>query len=290
MSYLLFDCETAPDVGVEGFMPEALLEPIPSEEEMLAQELEDVTAPTHYKDPVKIADYIARKQRELRETVAERRRELVAKAEVKRQAWIDGCSLEPDLARLICLAFIGPPYRPDTSIVIPIRTEDDERVALREFWASFIEAQRRNLPIVGFNVLAFDLPLLLRRSQLLGVTHPLVSVDRYRSPVIDLLLKLTFNGVLKMRGLDWYCRRFGIAQELEDHPGKDMPQLAAQGQWWLIEQHARCDLARTQALAARLGYITVADAEGGPYGADHPDLSEGSERFRGGTASPSQGR
>jgi len=208
---LVFDIETAP-------LPEAAdyLNDIP------------VEAPSNYKDPVKIAAYIAEKQ---------------AKA-------LADCALDVDLCRIVAIGTCmegGPNVATMTAIDAYAETS-----MLTIFWKV---ASGRH--VIGYNCLAFDLPVLLRRSLYLGVSVPAIQIDRFKHPLVsDLQDVLSYSGKLTWRGLDFYCRRFGI--DVPDGlKGADIGQAVAEGRWEAVEAHVRADVQKTAMLAARLSLFQM---------------------------------
>src|SRR5262245_5216519 len=203
---ILFDIETVP-LGEAGLY------------------LEDVEAPSNYRDPLKIEEYIRGKQREQLERAA----------------------LDVDLCRVVAIGSMLPDSdQPNVQLAVD---EKDEREMLELF---FTLAQQ--CFFVGFNILDFDLPVLLRRALYLNVDVPYVALDRYRHPrVLDVLQKLTWNGKLKYRSQSFYCRRFGLPVEDDEHEGSDVPALVASGRIDALVHHVRCDVLQVRALAIRLG-------------------------------------
>jgi hypothetical protein len=108
--------------------------------------------------------------------------------------------------------------------------------------------------VVGFNSLSFDLPVLIRRAQLLNIPYPDLNLDRYRTPHIDLLERLSFHGKLTMRSLKFYGRRFGLPVPDETN-GKDIAALVAAGDWNAVSMHCAADVELTAALVQRLGWV-----------------------------------
>lgn len=187
--------------------------------------LEPVSAPSNYKDEAKIAAYCA-----------ERRVELLAR-----------CALDPDLCRIVAIGLSD-----DTGDRVSlVEDEQDEHGTLCEAWGAI---QRADI-LIGFNLLAFDLPVLIRRSQYLGLPVPLLNLDKYRTPHVDLIERLSFNGKIKAHSLDFYCARFGILSD-DPHDGADIDALVKAGEWDAIAAHCRSDIAKTKALAERLGYLS----------------------------------
>lgn len=185
--------------------------------------IEPSSAPSNYKDEAKIAAYIESQNAEN----------------------LSKCGLDVDLCRVVAVGY----WLEDGHAPI-VTSGGDEAEMLRLFWRA---AEDRHL--VGFNCLGFDLPVLLRRSLYLGVKTPDIQIDRFKHPqVTDLMQLLSFNGVLKFRGLAFYTKRFGfdVADELT---GADIAQAVLEGRWKAIDAHVRADVERTALLAGKLGYF-----------------------------------
>lgn len=205
---VVFDIETAPIEGA-------------------AEYVEDVQAPANYKDPEKIAAY-----------VAEKRADAVA-----------SCGLDVDLCRVVAIG-----YQVEGDAPVALTAEDlSEAAMLRAFWTV---AERRH--VVGFNVLNFDLPVLIRRAQYLGEPVPELQIDKFKHPrVTDLQMVLSFNGVKRLRSLSFYVKRFGLDVPADPIDGSEIAALVAAGQWAAVRHHVATDIVKTAALAARLGYFNL---------------------------------
>jgi hypothetical protein len=194
--------------------------------------LEPIEAPSNYKDEAKKAEYIAT---------------ATAKA-------IDRCALDPDLARIVALGS-GEVEGPDS--VILCRDEETEAAALDALGKRITNAAGVVRPIVSFNGFGYDLPVLMRRAQYLGVNFPMLNVDKYRSPHIDLMQRLSFNGAIKPHSLRFYASRFGMAIN-DPHTGAEIAELVKKGDWRAVEEHCLADLAQTRFLAQKLRLIEPA--------------------------------
>ncbi len=205
---LVFDVETAPLDGA-------------------AEYLEPADAPANYKDPIKIAEYIAK-----------------ANADQ-----LDKCSLDVDLCRVVAIA-VQTENDPFPVADVVRGGEVDERSLIAAFWV-----RAAHLHLVGYNCLGFDLPVLLRRSLYLGIPAPHIQIDRFKHPrVTDLMDELSFNGKLKFRGLAFYCKRFGI--DIPDGlTGADIAAAVKAERWAEIEAHVIADVRKTAVLASKLGYF-----------------------------------
>jgi hypothetical protein len=206
---ICFDIETAPLEDAASYMGDVT-----------------VDAPSNYKDPIKIAAYIA-----------------AARAEQ-----LDRCALDVDLCRIVAIGWQCETRAPE--VMLSTAAAEAEMLAL--FWMTAGDHH-----LVGFNCLGFDLPVLLRRSLYLGVRAPLVQIDRFKHPrVTDLMDELSFAGKLKARSLAFYTRRFGI--DVPDSvQGAQIGALVAAGEWDQVKSHCLADVQRTAFLAARLGHFTM---------------------------------
>lgn len=192
---------------------------------------EAIAAPANYKDPAKIVAYIVEKQAEQ----------------------VNRASLDLDLCRIVA---IGLMLEGSETAQVNLATDaNEERGMLTAFWGQLLKD--RNPVLVGFNSLGFDLPVIIRRSQYLGVAHPNISLDKYRTPHIDLMQKLTWNGLVRARGLKFYCRRFGIPIE-DAVSGADISALVAAGDWDSVRAHCESDVRLTAALARKIGVLAPA--------------------------------
>ena len=214
--YLYLDAETAPIVDAAQYLT-----------------AESIDAPSNYKDPDKIASYIAREQR-------------------KR---LDKCGTDIDLARIVALGWMF-----DGEIepgVMTCRNEDEERAALIKLWDD-ITGALATARLITFNGHAFDLPLIMRRSDYLDVPYRELNLDRYRSPHLDLLLHLTHRGAIKGKSLTFYARRFGLVNEAPEIDGSDIARLVEENTpaaWSQIVGHNRADLLLMADLCARLHLV-----------------------------------
>lgn len=205
---LVFDIETAPLDEAKDY-------------------IEPAEAPANYKDPLKIADYIA-------------------KANADQLA---KCGLDVDLCRIVAIGWADEREWPEARVMTIEQFRGDEALMLKAFW--HLATDRF---LVGFNCLSFDLPVLLRRSLYLGVPAPRIQIDRFKHPMVtDLMDELSFGGKLRLRGLSFFCRRFGI--DIDDPiTGADIALAVKEGRWDDIAHHVEADVKKTAALATKLGF------------------------------------
>ncbi len=160
------------------------------------------------------------------------------------------CALDPDLCQVVAIGW------KQNGASAAIATDGKTEAELLEAFAELVRpVMGEALPrLLGFNLLGFDLPVLMRRCQYLGIKLPEISLDRYRSPHIDVMEKLSFNGRMRAHSLSFYCKRFGISHD-DTTKGADVPALVAAGDWEKIRAHVLDDVCSTHKLAQRLGFV-----------------------------------
>lgn len=172
----------------------------------------------------------------------------------------EAAALHPWLCRIIALGWCEEGSEVARVELCP--TEAREAVVLREFWERVTDHAGRVETLVSFNGLGFDGPVLMARSMLLGVPHPTLNLDRYRSPHVDLLARLSWNDPKKALTLKRYCERFGIPTD-DAFTGALVAQLYADGDWESIRRHCESDVTLTRLLAERLGVMRAPVFVGG---------------------------
>lgn len=184
---------------------------------------------------------------------------IAADLEAKATAQRDRMSLDPYAGRVVAVGW-QTECNADAG-VLTCQTDDLERGALvliaNQIRIDTYQGIRRH--VVGYNTLRFDLPFLITRARLLGVSWPSVDLRRYNNrDVTDLYSLLTFDGTLQegalRRTLPTMARRFGLAVE-DETTGADVAQMVREGRWSEVAAHCRSDVALTVALARRVGVI-----------------------------------
>ena len=188
--------------------------------------LEDVVrAPSTYKDPEKIAAYIAEK-------TAER---------------LQMAATDVDLARLTGIGTCD-----DVLLQTDLCTDEDaERAALARL-ASLITPTTRIVTFGGFN---FDLPLLQRRARYLDVRFPHISTDRFKSPHRDLCEELSDRNPQRRRSLQFYAKRLGMTDIHKTLSGAEEGRIFEHQRWDDLRVSLEHDVTATYRLARWMGVI-----------------------------------
>ncbi len=185
------------------------------------------SAPSNWKDPVKIAAY-----------QAEKRAERIAEA-----------GLDLDLARISCVGWkLGDAVEP---AVVTCRNETEEREVLLHL-AAFTDRQPT---LITYNGHSFDLPLIMRRARYLGVPFPAINIDRYKSYNLDLMAILTDRDPSRRRSLSFYVKRLGWTDLVKPLSGAQEATAPAEGKWDELCASVKHDVLATGRLAAWLGLL-----------------------------------
>lgn len=154
--------------------------------------LPEPTAPGNYKDADKIQAYIAE----------------------KRQDQVSGMALDPDFCKVKSIA-----YKTDEQEVVVLM--EDEAKMIKFFW----EVVRNSLRICGYNIIGFDLPVLLRRSFELGIKPPAVfNLSKYKTDNVIDLMGILYNWN-NFKGLKFVAKRYGIVNRAEGINGSMVDSL-----------------------------------------------------------------
>lgn len=191
-----------------------------------------VKAPSNYRDPAKIAEYVAEKQ-------AER---------------LSDAALDVDLARITALGFAWcdtSVYTTTASMDVRVcRQESDERLLITDV-ADLVSGST----IITFGGHNFDLPLVMRRARYLGVKFPALNLDRFKSPHIDLCELLSDRNPQRRRSLGFYAKRMGWTDLTKILSGHEESQVPVTGRWDDLEASIRHDVTATYRLAQWMGVI-----------------------------------
>ncbi len=127
----------------------------------------------------------------------------------------------------------------------------DERVLLEAFWSLALDAR----PLIGFNVLGFDLRVIFVRSALLGVIPSrLFDLKPWSRDVIDLMI-IRFGSLSQAMGLKKLAPLYGIEVAAEGIDGSQVAELMSVNPR-LVAEYVRSDVAITRELYRKLcGYF-----------------------------------
>jgi predicted PolB exonuclease-like 3'-5' exonuclease len=171
------------------------VETSPATPEVLERVKPSFKAARNLKDPDKIAAAIAEKETD----------------------WREGAALDATTATVLCVGVLDGP---STMII-----DGPEREILRMFWQWTQERITAGEHVVGFNIYGFDLPMLIRRSWILGVNIPrAIRKGRYwNDNLIDVMDVWTCGNRDQRISLDNLSKALGIGEK--NGNGKDFAAL-----------------------------------------------------------------
>jgi Predicted 3''-5'' exonuclease related to the exonuclease domain of PolB. len=176
-------------------------------------------APSNYKDEAKIKAVI----------------------EEKKKAWLEDAALDPITGRVLCVGLLlGGKFT--------ILDNPEESQLLGEFWGRCVIPGRR---LIGFNILLFDLPFLIRRSWKHNILPLGIRKGRYwNDDLVDLRELWQMGDRQAHGGLDLIAKHLGLGAKSGN--GKDFAKLWATDKSKAIA-YLENDLRLTAAIAQRMG-------------------------------------
>ncbi|MFH1849797.1 MAG: ribonuclease H-like domain-containing protein [archaeon] len=130
--------------------------------------------------------------------------------------------------------------------------QDEEKRMLEAFWLKWRAFRKTGAPVVGFNILSFDLPFLVARSFINNVAIAPFTLKE----IIDLREKLSAYRYGKTRGkLKEYAELIGL--KTLDIDGSDIMQLCIDNDQEKIGEYLRKDLEITEALYNRAEALNI---------------------------------
>lgn len=197
----------------------------------------------------KAADWLEPVKPDARYTKPESIAASIAEKTAERNAKL---ALDWDCCRIVALGWVDVGSNDPWCEVC--ETEEEEASALTFFWKTYRE---RDTALVTFNGLKFDLPVLLTRSVDLGVKHPPLNLNRFKTPHIDVLQYLTRDGARQFpHGLGFYARKYGFTT-LDKVNGSDVAALYAAGEFDKIREHCLSDVGLCHAVANKFGLLEI---------------------------------
>jgi hypothetical protein len=205
------------------------------------------------KDPVKREQKLAESYQAHQLAVANH--ELICEqARVEWESKIRGdAALSPFTGRILAIGA----KRDDCETCKIIDAEKDEAAALEAFWSLYRRCRESGKSMVGCYIKTFDVPFMMWRSWILGVSVPSTVVERGRFidslTFVDLAdLGRMLNG--KFVGLDVMAKAFGLPGKVEGIDGSQFATLWASNRQSAIE-YLTADLNATEGVAIRVGVV-----------------------------------
>ena len=169
-------------------------------------------------------------------------------------------SLDPDLCEVVC--FVGNNKWYDVGSYTGIEV-------VNYGWAFITKAYLNHIPLVSFNGIAFDLPVLWHQAMKLNIpVSPQMYYDltkrydnRYHYDLMEILAGWDRS---KWKSLDFYLKLFGIGEKIGD--GSEIYGWWQAGLYENIKEHCEQDVKLTAKLFERLqDYIVREDRHDSPF-------------------------
>lgn len=179
----------------------------------------------------------------------------LAKIEIKKKEWetdpngqIKAMSVSPWMNKIVCIEMYQS-WNNEFSSKYGNPNIDSERWYLDDFWD--IQENYTTL-LVGFNILNFDIPTIINRSMLLGVTPTVeIPLRRYsRYPVYDMAMILCGWDISKLKKFNWYLKRFGLPDKTGD--GSQVYGWHQAGEHQKISDYCKADVLACKALFEKM--------------------------------------
>ncbi len=170
------------------------------------------TAPANYKDSQKIAAYIAE----------------------KRADQVTSAALDPDTGEIVAISMRRYPADEKTTVYLAGR-DGNECNLLYGFWEALDDAGGH---ACGYNIIAFDLPFIMRRSLVWDVRPPLIPrLAKYQTGPISDLFGILYNWQ-PGKSLKTVAKLYGLPNPLPDLDGSQVADMDAQ----TLERYAANDV------------------------------------------------
>ncbi|MFH1650423.1 MAG: hypothetical protein ABIA93_07810 [Candidatus Woesearchaeota archaeon] len=145
---------------------------------------------------------------------------------------------------------IGLRYKNENKVFLDLK---DEKKILEDFWAEWSSIKRGNpsFAVVGFNINAFDLPMLVGRSFIQNV-----SVSAFvLKEIIDLRQKLSVYAYKPRGKLKEYAELVGL--DIGPENGSMVANWVEQGKTEVLSKYLKSDLEITDALFKRAENLNI---------------------------------
>lgn len=229
-NWLWFDIETVPNERlISKHMPEI-----------------KVSAPANYKDEEKIARYIEEK------------------TQGKEEKFISGAPVDLDYAQIQSIGLAHGSLEPEALVVGEQYTSSDDPLGQGKFrtivevdvlvW--FWEQANKAGVLSGYNIVGFDIPIIMRRSFMLGITpsRPLYGLKPWDKVIYDAMREFYHNGYgpgIKYRSLKHVCDMLEIKTPWDvdsEISGADVGDMSPEE----LRDYVISDVAKTRALVTRM--------------------------------------
>lgn len=179
------------------------------------------------KDQAKIQAKISEAREKREKEIAEYESEV----ERLRSAWKLECLNRAPLSAMTGqVVAIG--YKSEKGTAIQFEQEKGEIELIKTFWTRYLNCRSNGRQMIGHNIFGFDLPFLVRRSWVLGVSVPNTVINQFRfwdeKVFVDTMKIWGLGSYNEFTSLDAVSRSLGGEGKLEDVSGGMFHKLIAE--------------------------------------------------------------
>lgn len=173
-------------------------------------------------------------------------------------------STDPDLCQVVCVvAYESANLEQHVWYASSL---DEETALLIDVWDRIRACYNDGVPLVTFNGMSFDVPVLLRRAMIEdivvapGMARQLLARQENNHHHYDLMQLLACRGPFgtRYRGLDYYLQRFGIGAKLTGWDGSRVYPAWIEGRHAEIIEYCGQDVRQTAKLYERVAPWLIA--------------------------------
>lgn len=264
---LIFDLETLPDFdrqdqfGLPEVVPYEAADPVRTIDDILGGSVDDIrdfldsVSPTESWLHKAVEAEKSGKNRKGVHQAINRVFNRFTQAEEQEAANNKTMSTTPEMLKIVSMGYcygtsdvhsvtVGDQLKDEEGTVDPISIREED--ILEFFWSMY---EKRQGPIVGYNIIGFDLPVIYARSILLGLAPPRKPLDTrpWSGDVVDVMLKRwPVRGTAgKLKEL---APLYGIEVPAEGVDGGSVLPLWNEGRLDLINKYAKSDVVITRSL------------------------------------------
>lgn len=178
---------------------------------------------------------------------------IVADIASKKAELIERAALDPDYGKILSIGWATDPDTKDMTVLVTgekdsMEVEMTESMVIDSFWSALDNCQGA---CVGFNIISFDLPYIMRRSMALGIKPPLVPfMARFRTEPITDLYPIMY-GWQPGKGLKAIAKLYGLIVLAPDVDGSMVHTLTTEE----LVKYQVSDVFLTQQLYNRMNGI-----------------------------------
>ena len=213
----------------------------------------DVAIPANWKDPFKISEKIEQAKQKFEQDVDKT------------------MSVNPDFC-MVCCAVLYYYDGKGQVICDPIAHDDSsEFMLISGVWEHIRKLYQENIPVVTFNGISFDVPVLVRRAMFSDISVAPAMIanllkrqeqNRHHYDLMQMLaFRSPFSGKMEFKGLNYYLKRFGLGSKTNGMDGSMVFPLWKEGRFDEIKTYCTGDVEQTAALFRRVSPWLVAPKE-----------------------------